>query len=39
MFLSLVACITTKIAVEMFMGGAAASISLLCVGSKVSKRK
>ena len=39
MFLSLIACITTKVAIEMIMSGAAASISLLCVGSKVKKRK
>ena len=39
MFLGLIASITTKLAIEMFMSGAAASISLLCVGSKVKKRK
>ena len=39
MFLSLIASITTKVAIEMIMSGAAASISLLCVGSKVKKRK
>ena len=39
MFLALVASITTKVAIEMLMSGATASISLLCVGSKVRKRK
>lgn len=39
MFVALVASITTKVAIEMLMSGAAASISLLCVGSKVRKRK
>ena len=39
MFLALVASLTTKVAIEMIMSGAAASISLLCVGSKVRKRK
>lgn len=39
MFVALVASITTKVAIEMLMSGAATSISLICVGSKVRKRK
>ena len=39
MILSLVAAITTKLATEMFLSGAAASITFLCAGTKVRKRK
>ncbi len=39
MFLSLVAAITTKLATEMFLSGAAASITFLCAGTRVRKRK
>lgn len=39
MILSLVTAITTKVATEMFLSGAAASITFLCVGTKVGKRK
>ena len=39
MILSLVTAITTKVAVEMFLSGAAASVTFLCVGTKAGKRK
>lgn len=39
MILSLVAAITTKVATEMFLSGAASSITFLCVGTKAGKRK
>ena len=39
MFLSLVAAITTKLATEMFLSGAETSITFLCAGTRVRKRK
>lgn len=39
MILSLVAAITTKVATEMFLSGAAASITFLCAGTRARKRK
>ncbi len=39
MIMGLIAGITTKAAIEMFMAGATASITLLCAGTKVRKRK
>lgn len=39
MILGLLTAVTTNIATQMFLSGAAASITLLCVGTKVSKRK
>lgn len=39
MILGLIAAITTKVATEMFLSGAVASITLLTIGTKVKKRK
>ena len=39
MILSLVAAITTKLATEMVLSGAAASITFLCAGTRARKRK
>lgn len=39
MILGLLTAITANIATQMFLSGAAASITLLCVETKVSKRK
>lgn len=39
MFLGLIAAFTAKAATELFISGAAASIALLTVGTKVKKRK
>lgn len=39
MFLSFLAAVSTKVAVEMILSGAAASVTLLTVGSRVKRKK
>ncbi len=39
MFMALFAGLAAKTAIEMILSGAAASVTLLCAGSKVRKRK
>ncbi len=39
MFLSFLAAVSTKVVVEMILSGAAASVTLLTVGSRVKRKK